>query len=194
MTEKTECSFGLQSTLSVWWLDMDSELVFVGDAGATEASRPSRRYGVEWANYYNLTKTLTLDADFSFLRAQFRDNEPAGDYIPGSIQSVVAPGITYHTDGGFFASLRVRFFGPRPLTEDDSVRSQATTLLNAQLGYKFNKTWTVSAELLNLLDRPDQDIAYYYESRVQPGDAAFEQIHFHPVEPIQARFAITARF
>ena len=53
---------GLQSTLSLWWLDVDSELLFVGDAGATEASRPSRRYGVEWANFYNLTKNLTLEA------------------------------------------------------------------------------------------------------------------------------------
>ncbi|HMJ88692.1 MAG TPA: TonB-dependent receptor, partial [Candidatus Acidoferrum sp.] len=54
---------GLQSTVSLWWLDVDSELLFVGDAGATEASRPSRRHGVEFANYYNVNKWITLDAD-----------------------------------------------------------------------------------------------------------------------------------
>src|SRR5262249_50934012 len=93
---------GLQSTLSVWWLDIDSELVFVGDAGTTEASRPSRRYGIEWANYYNLSKHLTLDADFSFSHAEFRDNDPPGNHIPGSIESVVAAGLTYAADKGFF--------------------------------------------------------------------------------------------
>ncbi|MCX8091429.1 MAG: TonB-dependent receptor [Verrucomicrobiae bacterium] len=185
---------GLQSTLSVWWLDVDSELVFVGDAGTTEASRPSRRYGVEWANFYAISRHWTLDADFSFSHAEFRDDAPEGDHIPGAIESVIAAGIAYQADNGFFASLRLRYFGPRPLIEDNSVRSSATVLLNAQLGWRINKTWTVSAEILNLLDRRDQDIAYFYESRVRPGDPAFEQIHFHPVEPIQARVAITGRF
>lgn len=185
---------GLQSTLSVWWLDMDSELVFLGDAGTTEASRPSRRYGVEWANFYTVNRHWTLDADFSFSRAEFRDDAPEGNHIPGAIESVLAAGVTYHANNGFFASLRLRYFGPRPLVEDNSARSSETILLNAQLGWRVNKTWTVSAEVLNLLDRRDQDIAYFYESRVRPGDPAREQIHFHPVEPIQARVAVTARF
>lgn len=185
---------GLQSTLSVWWLEIDSELLFVGDAGTTEASRPSRRYGVEWANYYNLTPNLTLDADFSLSHAEFRDNDPAGNHIPGAIESVIAAGITWHSDCGFFASLRLRYFGPRPLKEDDSFRSGETILLNAQLGYQFNQTWTATAEILNVLDRRDHDIDYAYESRIAPAASVNEELHFHPVEPIQVRFGLTARF
>ena len=67
-------------------------------------------------------------------------------------------------------------------------------LLGAKVGYHFNATWTLSAEVLNVLDRRDHDIDYAYESRVRPGDTPSTQIHFHPVEPIQARFALTARF
>ena len=185
---------GLQSTLSFWWLDVDSELVFVGDAGTTEASRPSRRYGIEFANYYQITRQLTLDADISFSHAEFRNDDRAGDHIPGAIESVVAAGITYEADCGFFASLRLRYFGPRPLIEDNSVRSDETILLNARVGYHLNRTWTISAEILNLLDRRDQDIAYFYESRISSGAGAREEIHFHPVEPIQVRFALSARF
>lgn len=186
----------LQSTLSLWWLDVDSELLFVGDAGATEASRPSRRYGVEWANYYSLTKHLTLDADFSLSHAEFRGDAIEGDRIPGSIESVLAAGISYHGDSGFFGSLRLRYFGPRPLLEDNSIRSSATILLSTQVGYRFNKTWTLTAEVLNLLDRRDHDIDYAYESRIQPGapDPTGATLHYHPVEPIQARIALTARF
>lgn len=186
----------LQSTLSFWWLDADSELLFVGDAGATEATRPSRRYGVEWANYYRLTRHLTLDADFSLSHAGFRDDAFEGNHIPGSIEQVVAAGISYQADSGLFGSLRLRYFGPRPLLENDSVRSNGTLLLNAQIGYRFNKTWTATAEVLNLLDRRDHDIDYAYESRVQPGDPnpVGPALHYHPVEPLQVRFALTARF
>jgi outer membrane receptor protein involved in Fe transport len=185
---------GLQSTLSAWWLDIDSELIFVGDAGTTEAGRPSRRYGLEWANFYSLTKHLSLDLDYSLSHAEFRDEDPAGDHIPGAIESVVAAGISYSADAGFFGSLRLRYFGPRPLVEDDSVRSGETILLSAQVGYRFNKTWTLTADVFNLLNRRDHDIDYAYESRVRPGDPIVSQLHYHPVEPIQARFALTARF
>ena len=185
---------GLQSTLSLWWLDIDSELVFAGDAGSTEASRASRRYGVELANYYEFAKHLTLDADLSFSHAEFRDHAPEGNRIPGSVESVVAAGISYRAEAGFFGSVRLRYFGPRPLVEDNSFRSDQTILLNAQVGYRFNKTWTISVEVLNLLNRRDHDIDYAYESRITPTAEATTQIHFHPVEPVQARFALTARF
>lgn len=191
---RTTAIQGLQSTLSLWWLDIDSELLFVGDAGSTEASRPSRRYGVEWANYYHLAKDLTLDLDISFSHAEFRDDAPEGDHIPGAVESVVAAGVSYQSDSGFFGSLRLRYFGPRPLVEDNSLRSAETILLSAGVGYRFRKTWTVSAEVFNLLNRRDHDIEYAYESRVRPGDAAVMQRHYHPVEPIQARFMISARF
>ena len=51
----------LQSTVSLWYLHSDSELEQDGDTGGTVASQqPSDRYGVEWANYYSLTKHLAL--------------------------------------------------------------------------------------------------------------------------------------
>jgi len=149
---------------------------------------------VEWANYYNLTEHWALDADFSLSHAAFRDNDPVGDHIPGAIESVIAAGITYRADSGFFGSLRLRYFGPRPLIEDNRFRSGETISLNAQIGYHLNQTWTITAELLNLLDRRDHDIDYAYESRISPTAPSQTEIHFHPVEPIQARLGLTARF
>jgi outer membrane receptor protein involved in Fe transport len=194
----------LQSTLAFWWLDIDSELVFVGDAGTTEASRPSRRVGLELANYWTPLDWLTLDADLSISRARFRDNDTSlsnpspgasdGNHIPGAIESVVAAGITAHDWHGHAASLRLRYFGPRPLIEDDSVRSDRTLLLSAGLEWKFWEHWTLSAELFNLLDRHDNDIEYFYESQISPSAAPLEQKHVHPVEPISLRVGLTARF
>jgi hypothetical protein len=191
---RTTAVEGLQSTLAFWWLDIDSELLFIGDAGTTEASRPSRRYGVEFANFYSPTKWLTFDADFSFSHARFRNDDPAGDHIPGSIESVIAAGVTVHNLGGFFASLRLRYFGARPLIEDDSVRSNETILLSAEAGYRFNPRWTLSVEAFNLLNRKDSDIDYFYESRLAGEGAGVEDVHFHPVDPISFRVALTARF
>lgn len=193
---------GLQSTLSAWWLDIDSELLFVGDAGTTQASRPSRRYGLEFANYYTPTKWLTLDADVSLSQARFRDRDPAGQYIPGSIETVVAAGIAVHDLGGFFGGLRLRYFGPRSLIEDNTVRSTASALVNLQAGYAFNPKWKLTVDVFNLLDRRASDIEYYYESRlrgeaINPAPAlngGYNDIHLHPAEPVSFRVALSGRF
>jgi hydrogenase/urease accessory protein HupE len=193
---------GLQSTLALWWLDIDSELVFVGDAGTTEAGRPSRRYGVELANYYTPTDWLTFDADFSFSKARFRDNEidaesglPVGKHIPGSVETVIAAGASVHDLKGFFGGLRLRYFGPRALIEDNSRRSRETILLSANLGYAISKCLTLQAEVFNLLNRKDSGIDYFYTSRL-PGEPSegVDDIHFHPVEPIGFRLGFTANF
>jgi outer membrane receptor protein involved in Fe transport len=187
----------LQSTLAFWWLDVDSELLFVGDAGSTEATRPSRRFGVELTNFYDVTEWLTLDADVAFSHAMFTDNDEAihGDHIPGSIETVVAAGASVHDLGGFFGALRLRYFGERPLVEDDSVRSDDTVLLSTRLGYQITDVWSISAEVFNLLDNTDHEIDYFYTSRITPGeDPPADDVHFHPVDPISFRAALTAKF
>ena len=193
---------GLNSSVALWWLDIDSELVFAGDAGTTEPSRPSRRYGVELANYWSPTEWLTIDADYSWSHARFRDHDPAGDYIPGSVENVVAAGAALHDLPwlrGLGAELRLRYFGSRALIEDDSVRSGDTVLLNARLSYEVHPGWTLSLEGFNLLNRDDSEIDYYYASRLQgepagPDDGGYNDIHFHPVYPISVRGALTVRF
>jgi hypothetical protein len=193
---------GLHSTLAFWWLDIDSELLFVGDAGTTEPTRPSRRYGVEFANYYNPTEWLTFDVDYSLSHARFRDDEPEGDQIPGSIENVVAAGVSVHDLpilSGLSGELRLRYFGSRPLIEDDSVRSSDSILLNARLAYQITRNWGVVLEGFNLLDRKDSEIEYYYASRLPgepagPDEGGFNDVHFHPFSSISVRGGVTARF
>lgn len=185
----------LHSSVAFWALWMESELVFVGDAGTTEPSRPSRRYGIEWANYFTPTKWLTIDADVSVSRARFRDFDPAGNRIPGAMESVVAAGVSVHDLGGFFGSVRVRHFGARPLIEDNSVRSSSTTLVNLRVGWQFNKHCQFAVELLNAFNATANDIDYFYTSRL-PGEppAGVDDVHFHPAEPRMVRAAFTVRF
>jgi outer membrane receptor protein involved in Fe transport len=107
---------------------------------------------------------------------------------------VIASGATLHGLKGFSGSLRLRYFGPRYLTSDAIYRSNQTALLNAEVGYQINKTWRVSAEFLNLLNRRDHDIDYAYTSQIAPtADPAFTDV-FHPVEPFQVRIGFRCTF
>lgn len=190
---------GLQSTVAAWILDIDSELLFIGDAGTTEASRPSRRYGIEFANYYTPNDWLTLDLDYSLSHSELRDDDPAGDDIPGSLESVLAAGIAIRDRSGWFGSLRARYFGPRPLIEDGSIESDSSCLVDAEVGYQFNETWTLRAQFFNLFDQDMNDIEYYYASRIPgeapgPDEGGYNDIHLHPAEPFSFRIGLIARF
>ena len=85
----------VQTTVAVWALGIDSELLFIGDAGTTEATRPSRRIGVEWSTYARPRPWLALDADVAISRGRFTDDDPAGNRIPGSVESVIALGASF---------------------------------------------------------------------------------------------------
>ena len=196
---RTEIIPGLQSSLALWTLKLDSELLFVGDAGETEASRASKRFGVEWNNHWIAAPWLRLDADLSASRSRFTGPDPAdptlGDHIPGAIQTVASLGATVIDRGPWFGQFQLRYFGPRPLTEDNRQRSKATTLAYLRVGYKITRNVKLALDVFNLFDRKGSDIDYYYASRLkgEPSEGV-NDIHFHPVEPRSVRATLTANF
>jgi hypothetical protein len=192
---RTKAVEGLTSSLAVFVLDFDSELLFVGDAGTTEPSRPSRRVGVEWTNQYQILPWMRLDLDVAYTRARFTDFDPGGNFIPGAPAWVAAGGVTFGGESGWFGALRGRYFGPRPLIEDDSVRSQASLIFNARAGYKFDNGLRLQLDVLNLLNAKTNQIEYYYLSRL-PGEpiGGVADRHVHPAEPLAVRLTLAGKF
>jgi TonB-dependent receptor-like protein/carboxypeptidase family protein len=192
---RTVAAGRFHATLAAWGLDIASELLFVGDAGTTEASRPSRRTGLEAAGAYALAPWLSAEADVAYSRARFRDDDPAGDRIPGAVEGVVSAGLTADGSGPLSASLRLRYFGPRPLVEDDRVRSRASTTLNARVAYRIAQRYRLSVDVFNLTNATASDIDYFYASRL-PGEplSGVEDFHTHPLEPFTVRAALSVAF
>ena len=135
-----------------------------------------------------------LDLEVEYTRARFDGDDPAGDRVPGAIPLVASAGVNWTLDAGWFATARVRHFGRYPLIEDDSVRSEGSTVVNLRAGRSFGR-WTASVDLLNALDSDDNDIDYFYASRL-PGEAAggIDDVHFHPLEPRALRLALRYDF
>ncbi|MDR1989645.1 MAG: TonB-dependent receptor [Acidobacteriaceae bacterium] len=184
----------LQTTVAWWGLWLDSELVFDGDSGTTAPAYPSARHGVEWANYYTPLRGVTFDADLSWSHARFTGNNPAGPFVPGAVNTVMAMGAALDR-GRFMGSVRWRYFGPRPLIEDDSVSSKATSLANVQAGYRVTKRMTATVDLFNVTNAQDSDIDYFYTSRL-PGEPAdgVDDVHLHPALPRTVRASLKMTF
>src|SRR5437660_6134330 len=195
---RTEVVPHLQSSLSLWRLALDSELVFKGDAGTTEASRPSLRRGIEWSNRYIPHDWLLVDFDLSVSRARFTETDPlvAGNYIPGAIDRVASLGATVKDLGPWSGTVHARYFGPRPLIENNSVRSQSSIDFSLRTSYKVDARTNINLDIFNLFNRKSNDIEYYYLSQRCPSPTCTpeQDIHFHPAEPRTVRLAVVARY
>ncbi|MDP2140800.1 MAG: TonB-dependent receptor [Gammaproteobacteria bacterium] len=190
---RTSAIANAQIAVSMFSMKLDSELLYVGDAGATEALGASKRRGIEIGAIYAPTEWLLVDTDLTFTKARLT-GVGADDRIPNSVDRTASLGLIVNNLNNWSGGLRVRYLGEAPLIEDNSMKSDSTFLLNAQTTYQINANWSVGLEVMNLLDSNDNDITYFYESRLAGEAMPQDDIHFHPVEPRSVRLTVQARF
>lgn len=177
---------GLSASLTAWALDLDSELVYSGDAGDTESSAASRRHGVEFTASYTPVRALNFDFSYAATHARY----VTGERIPNALDYVLTAGVTAKAGPHDTFEVTFRRLGPSALIEDDSARSRTSTLVNGAWNHEFGRA-ALTLDVLNLLDSGDNDITYFYESRLA-GEAAggVADVHFHPQEPRQLRIGL----
>jgi outer membrane receptor protein involved in Fe transport len=193
---RTKFIDGLDTTVSFWWLNFDSENQFDGDTGTTLFGRPSRRYGVELNNHYSPSSWLHFDGDLALTHARSRGVDQAqsliwaglvtppalgyftylgnapGNFIPEAPTIIASLGVEVGEEKGWFGALKYRFKGVYPLTEDGYFKAPATGTLNLRVGYRFDNGWKIQADAFNVLNSRSDQITYAYGSLL-PTDPLF---------------------
>ncbi len=179
------------TTLSLFELQLDSELVYVGDGGSTEPNDATLRRGLEATLFWQATEQLSFNAAYTYTNAEFEQDQGGGVEIPGAIEQTFVVGANGVFDNGVSGSIRLRYLGAAPLVEDNSVRGSESILVNAGLAWRTGP-YEFRFDAFNLLDSSDHDISYFYASRLagEPDDGV-EDIHFHPLEPRSWRITAT---
>jgi outer membrane receptor protein involved in Fe transport len=183
------------SSLTFWQIALDSELVYIGDDGVTEPKGGSRRYGVEWSNYYS-HDGLILDADVALSHARFTDSSNGGKHIPNAIPVTASLAATWDKGNAWYGGLRVRYLGAYPLEETGQQSSDSFWTTNLKLGYRFDKRIQLSLDVLNIFNSRANDIEYFGASCTNtegPGCGGGEGIEgrlIHPLEPRSVRLGL----
>lgn len=183
----------LNATVVLWQLDIDSELLFVGDAGNTEDTGVgSEREGLELTAYYRLDDNIAFDFEYSWTDSRFVRAVDGSDAVPGALDKVISAGVNYHPSDSFYANLRLRWFDDFPL--DGGEQAAGSSMVNFRVGYAFNDNLSLALDVLNLFDSSDHDVEYFYESQL-PGELVpVEDRHYHVFEPRAARLNLELKF
>jgi outer membrane receptor protein involved in Fe transport len=180
----------VQASATYWALNLNSELVFVGDEGTTEASAPSRREGVEFSTQVQLLDWLAFNGNFTYTKATF-DN---GDAVPLAPRWTALADLTARWPWGLSVDLAVLYLGPRYLTEDRSVIAKGYTLTTLTARYRY-KAIEAFVSLNNALNQNYSEGQLYYTSRLrgEPAEGVTD-VHFTPGAPISVFGGLALRF
>lgn len=168
-------------TAAYWWMDLSSELIFVGDSNAVEPRGGSKRHGYELVAFWRPFDWLGIDGVYTGSHAQYLDPQEDPDYDPvtaphligrnveGSVESAGELGFSA-IKGPWEVSARLRYLGKYPLVPSGTKTAAEETMVNLRGAYKFTHL-TVYADLLNVLNDKGNDIVYYYATYI-PGVSA----------------------
>jgi len=174
---------------AVWRLDIGSELVWVGDAGVTEASEATERTGVDFEARAQVLPGLYADLDVTHSRAVY----PGSGEVVALAPKLTATGGLAYERGGFRGSLRAQHLADRAATEDESLTAEGYTLVEASLAYRWRNV-EARVDVANLLNAEWREAQFANESRLQSEPAPVEDIHFVPGTPRQVQAGLKVYF
>lgn len=177
---------------TAWGLQLQQELVYVGDEGIVEASGAARRLGVDISLRYQLAKGLVVSADLNYAHARYLDGNSS--YVP------LAPPLS--SSGGLFGqisrrwsgSLGYRYLKDRPANEDGSLTAKGFMLANASAQFALTDFMVLGLNCDNLFNQEWNEAQFATTSQLAGETNAVEEIHFTPGAPRSFSSYLEIRF
>src|SRR5690606_4907197 len=179
---------------TAWYLFLEQEFVYVGDAGVVEPSGKTERYGVDFGLRYQLTDYLYFNTDATLTKARSTEDPEGENYIPLAPKLTFVGGLSLNEFNGFTGGIHYRYVGDRPANEDNSVVAEGYFVTDFNLNYKINKNITLGVAIENVFDTEWNETQFLTETRLQNELNPVEEIHFTPGTPFTAKGSITYNF
>ena len=180
-------------TADIWYLHLSSEQVWSGDAGGTEASDPTRRFGLDLEGSFDVLPWLSLDGSATWSRSTFVGNAGNGGALALAPRWMGSAGAAVRDATGF-VSLRARGIADRPGNDDGSLTAEGFLLFDLIAGRQLGHHVTLELTITNLFDTEWREAQFAEESRVSETAPLVEQMHFTPGTPLTATLAVAITY
>lgn len=167
---------------ALWFLQLEQEFVYVGDAGIVEPSGKTKRMGIDFGFRYQVSKFINLNSDINYTYARSIDQPKGQNYIPLAPDLTSTGGISLTNFKGFSSSLNYRYLKSRPANEDNSIIAKGYFVSDFNMNYQYKKM-TYGIVIENLFNTKWNETQFATESQLQNETESVEEIHFTPGTP-----------
>lgn len=178
---------------ALWYLYLEQEFVYVGDAGIIEPSGKSKRMGFDLGLRYQLNDWFYLDTDANYTYARSIDEPKGQDYIPLAPDFTSTGGLSFQNLNGFSGGIHYRYLKSRPANEDNSIVAKGYFVADFNINYKL-KNISFGIAVDNLFNTKWNETQFATESRLKNEPTSVEEIHFTPGTPFFMKGKITYTF
>lgn len=178
---------------ALWYLFLEQEFVYVGDAGIVEPSGKTERLGVDFGLRYQFNDWLFADTDATYTKARSVEDDDGNDFIPLAPDFTLAGGLSINDLAGFSGGIRYRYIDDRPANEDNSIVAEGYFVTDFNVNYSFNNV-TLGVAIENIFDVEWNETQFATESRLQNEAQSVEEIHFTPGTPFFIKGSISYKF
>lgn len=168
--------------IAYWYLMLEQEFVYVGDAGIVEPSGKTKRQGLELSSRYQPYSWLYCNVDATYTIARATEEMEGENYIPLAPDFTLTGGLNIINDKGIYSGINLRHIANRPANEDNSIIAEGYTVFDLNLGYKNDKL-NFGIQIQNLFDNEWNETQFATESRLKNEPEPVEEIHFTPGTP-----------
>lgn len=178
---------------ALWFLQLEQEFVYVGDAGIVEPSGKTRRMGIDFGFRYQLSKFVNVNSDINYTYARSM-NEPEGqNYIPLAPDFTSTGGISLTNYKGFSSNFNYRYLKSRPANEDNSIIAKGYFVSDFNMNYQYKRI-NYGIIIENIFNTKWNETQFATESQLQNETESVEEIHFTPGTPFYIKGKITYTF
>lgn len=178
---------------ALWYMYLESEMVWSGDAGSWEPSGQSSRYGVDLSIRWQILSWLFFDSDINYCIARFVDEPDGEDYVPLAPLWTSTGGVTVNHSGAWSGAIRYRHMSNRPADEINSVTAIGYTIFDLKLNYSYNK-WTFGISIENLFDSEWNEAQFAGDYRITPVSEPEYGLTYTPGIPFFVKAGIVIEF
>ncbi len=177
---------------AVWYLFLEQEFVYVGDAAIVEPSGKTRRLGADLGIRYQIADWLFLDTDLTYSHARSIEEPEGAQYVPLAPAFTWSGGLTVQKNK-FSGAIRWRHLADRPANEDNTIVAEGFFVADLNASYSFGKA-TFGIVIENILGTEWNEAQFATESRLKDEAQPVEEIHFTPGTPFFLKGVATYTF
>ncbi|WP_396191237.1 TonB-dependent receptor [Flavobacterium sp.] len=178
---------------ALWYIWLEDELVYVGDAGVVEPSGKTMRKGIDFLVRYQINKNWFADIDLNLVNPRALGVAKGENRIPLAPVFTSVGGFGYKNSKGFSATIRSRYMANRPANEDNSIVAKGYFLSDFNTSYTY-KNWDFGLQVFNIFNTKWKETQFATESQLQGEANSVEEIHFTPGTPFNLKFITIFKF